>query len=297
MSILSYILFFTCTLLIAVQGLQINFNSIKSDMLIKDTAQAHYESIIDDILSQHNEGLLTELSIVIKTPHDMQNALRPQSELLMGSSNIQGNFIIKLHRNIMSNLLTLFLFLPTDVCVAQMPGMIANQIHELSNVIYSSVDAIVSESWTTSDIEYRQLILDAIHKGYWEQEVMDELVTSLELLNMDIADHIIAAVDKFDILYKVKMALKSCQSIFDQENNPFADTEAEEETLTEKIWTSILVSFTSKSGQESSFIREEPQHGFLNRYIFELTSDLQSELYSRVYELARSVYEDLAFGA
>lgn len=69
-------------------------------MLIKDTAQAHYESIIDDILSQHNEGLLTELSIVIKTPHDMQNALRPQSELLMGSSSIQGNFIIKLHRNI-----------------------------------------------------------------------------------------------------------------------------------------------------------------------------------------------------
>ena len=126
---------------------------------------------------------------------------------------------------------------------------------------------------------------------------MDELVTSLELLNMDIADHIIAAVDKFDILYKVKMALKSCQSIFDQENNPFADAEAEEETLTEKIWTSILVSFTSKSGQEPSFIREEPQHGFLNRYIFELTSDLQSELYSRVYELARSVYEDLAFGA
>jgi hypothetical protein len=76
--------------LIAVQGLQINFSSTKSDLLIKDTAQAHYESIIDDILSQHNEGLLTELSIVIKTPHDMQTALRPQSELLMGSSNIQG---------------------------------------------------------------------------------------------------------------------------------------------------------------------------------------------------------------
>lgn len=91
MSLLSYILLFsTCTFLMAVQGLQINFSSVKSDMLIKDTAQAHYESIIDDILSQHNEGLLTELSIVIKTPHDMQTALRPQSELLMGSSNIQG---------------------------------------------------------------------------------------------------------------------------------------------------------------------------------------------------------------
>ena len=48
-----------------------------------------------------------------------------------------------------------------------MPGMIANQIHELSNAIYSSVDALVSEFWITSDIEYRQLILDAIHKGYW----------------------------------------------------------------------------------------------------------------------------------
>ncbi|KAI8636425.1 hypothetical protein BD408DRAFT_426125 [Parasitella parasitica] len=269
MSTLSYILLFTCTFLMAVQGLQISFNSVQSDMLIRDTAQAHYESIIDDILSQHNEGLLTELSIVIKNPHDMQAALRPQSELLMGSPNIQ------------------------DVCVAQMPGMIANQIHELSNEIYSSVDAIVSELWTTADIEYRQIILNAINKGHWEQEVMDELVASLELLNMDIADRVIAAVDRFDILYKVKLALKSCQSIFDQENNPFAAEDQEEETLTEKIWTAILVSFTSKSGQES--IKQEPQHGFLNRYIFELTSDLQSELYSRVFELAKGVYEDLAF--
>jgi hypothetical protein len=93
---ISYILFSCTFLLLVVQGLQINFNSIKpvdtNLMTIKDTAQAHYESIIDDILSQHNEGLLTELSIVIKSPHDMYSILKPQADLLVDST-IQGKFL------------------------------------------------------------------------------------------------------------------------------------------------------------------------------------------------------------
>jgi hypothetical protein len=177
-----------------------------------------------------------------------------------------------------------------------MPGMIANQIHELSNELYSSVDPIVSKYWTTTDMEYRQLILNAISQGHWEQDVLDELVNSLELLNMDIADHIIASVDRFNLLAKMKSALESCQSVFDQEQN-IDTTKEEEATLTEKIWTALLVSFNQPAGTSSILSTEPPQHGFLNRFIFELTSDLEAELYARVYELARAVYEDLAFVA
>jgi hypothetical protein len=101
---ISYTLFIFTFLLLTVQGLQINFSAIKpvdtNLMTIKDTAQAHYESIIDDVLSQHNEGLLTELSIVIKDPHDMYSILKPQADLLADS--IQGkesnhNFLIIVH--------------------------------------------------------------------------------------------------------------------------------------------------------------------------------------------------------
>jgi hypothetical protein len=173
-----------------------------------------------------------------------------------------------------------------------MPGMIANQIHELSNELYSSVDAIVTQYWTTTDMEYRQLILNAVSQGYWEQDVLDELVSSLELLNMDIADRIIAVVDRFNLLAKMKSALLSCQSVFDQETKSI-----EESTLTEKIWTALLVSFNQPAGTSSILSTEAPQKGFLNRFLFELTSELQAELYARVYELARGVYEDLAFGA
>lgn len=92
---ISSIIFISTFLLLVVQGFQLNFNSIKpvdtNLMTIKDTAQAHYESVIDDILSQHNEGLLTELSIVVKSPHDMYSILKPQADLLVGSdSSIQG---------------------------------------------------------------------------------------------------------------------------------------------------------------------------------------------------------------
>lgn len=93
---------FALLMVVSVQGLQINFNSyselnqyeeMASAMMVRDTAQAHYESIIDDILSQHNEGLLTEMSIVIKDTQQMYGVMRPQAEVLYGlehASELQG---------------------------------------------------------------------------------------------------------------------------------------------------------------------------------------------------------------
>lgn len=171
-----------------------------------------------------------------------------------------------------------------------MPGMIANQIHELSNQIYSSIDLIVSKNWKNSDEYYRKIILNAIDKGLWEQDILDELIQTLEILNMDITDHITKTVDQFNMLNKLKDALEHCQAIFGQQK-------IEQETSTtliEKIWSALLVSFSLSNDLSNN---EPRQNGFMGKYIFELRADIQSELYSRVYELARSVYEDLAFSS
>ncbi|KAI9476579.1 MAG: hypothetical protein EXX96DRAFT_577643 [Benjaminiella poitrasii] len=275
----SFTIIFVCSfLLFAVQGLQINFKSTLSNSKItvtKDTAEAYYETIIDDVLSQHNEGLLTELSAAIKTPHELSQTMRPQAELLLGvGSSIQ------------------------DICVAQLPGMIANQIHELSNEIYSSIDTIINKFWTKSDMEYRQLILKSINKGDGEQEIVDELITFLEIINVDIADDIIAVVDRYDMYSRIRSALQTCQSVFDKEGNRMVNTvQQESSSLTEKIWTSLLVSLKQSlpgASAASNSSNGSSRQGFLNVYVTELTSDLQSELYGRVYELARGIYEDLA---
>lgn len=179
-------------------------------------------------------------------------------------------------------------FLYLDVCVAQMPGMIANQIHELSNEIYLSINLIVSKYWKKTDTYYRQLILNAINKGLWEQDVMNELVDSVQVLNMDIADSITAVVEQYNMLNKLKQSLLNCQAVFGSE------LVEQELTLTEKIWNAILISF-KLSNPINLQDEEYQQNGFMGRYLFELKSDIQSEMYSRVYELARSIYEDLAF--
>ncbi|CAO3656059.1 unnamed protein product [Mucor hiemalis] len=274
---------FALFLVVSVQGLQINFNSyseinryeeMASAMMVKDTAQGHYESIIDDILSQHNEGLLTEMSIVIKDTQQMYEVMRPQAEVLYGlehASELQ------------------------DVCVAQMPGMIANQIHELSNEIYTSVDSTVTQFWKTTDQAYRQFLLDAINNGLDEQEVMDELTDALEILNMDITDRITQTVDQFQMLLKLKQALVTCQSVFSADNNQELKEATDNETpLSEKIWHAVLVSFSLSNPKMEVNLE---QSGFMGKYIRELKSDIQSEMYSRVYELARSIYEDLAFSS
>lgn len=85
-----------CLTIVQAAPSQIYFNSQPQEenlSPLRDTAQAHYESIVDDILSQHNEGILTELSFVIKDPQEMYSIMKPQVEVLFEqdySNVIQG---------------------------------------------------------------------------------------------------------------------------------------------------------------------------------------------------------------
>lgn len=166
-----------------------------------------------------------------------------------------------------------------------MPGMIANQIHELSNQIYSSIDLIVAKNWKNSDEYYRQTILNAIEKGLYEQDILEALLEIIESINMDIADQIAQTIDQFNMLNKLKDSLDHCQAIFGQE-----PMEQDSVNFADKIWSALLVSLSRSNNSN-----EPRQNGFMGKYIFELRSDIQSELYARVYELARGVYEDLAY--
>jgi hypothetical protein len=60
-------------------------------MVIRDTAQFHYENIVDEVMSVHNEDLLSELTIVIRDPHRLTNALRPQTKYL-GLNSVSGKY-------------------------------------------------------------------------------------------------------------------------------------------------------------------------------------------------------------
>lgn len=86
---ISYTLFVLAFLSMCVHGLQINIHSTKSSSMVRDTVQEHFELIVDDILGQHNEDLLSRLSTIIKDPHDMYATLKPQADLIL-DFNIQG---------------------------------------------------------------------------------------------------------------------------------------------------------------------------------------------------------------
>ncbi|KAI8982483.1 hypothetical protein BDF20DRAFT_912637 [Mycotypha africana] len=255
--------------------------TITNRMLLKDTALAHYESIVDDVLSEHNENLLTQLSTIIKDPHEIVSTLKPEAKHILASQTEI-----------------------SDVCVAQMPGIIANYIHELTNDIYSSIEGIISSHWKKSDIEYRRLVLDAVTSHLNkndEQHVLTELMGSLEIINMEIADQLLFVVEQFDLFGKMSDALKSCQSLFSDTVDDQRQEEVKKEGKTagfiSKIWNAFLVSVTQSATMTSNRFDTRNNHGLLSKYILELRIDLQSELFSRVYELARNIYEDLAFSA
>lgn len=164
-----------------------------------------------------------------------------------------------------------------------MPGIIANQVHELSSSIYSSIDQVVTQTWQFKDMDLRQSILEAIRsKGYDEFEVVEDLGHSIEMVNMEIADKMALLVHEFNMAGKVKSALISCQSIFALE-----ELDDVSPTMKDKFISSSLPTPTSSDNSNS----------FLDTYLLQLSTDLQSQLYNQVYSLAKSVYEDLAFSA
>lgn len=159
---LRFLLFFSC------------FCFTYASLYLRDTAQSHYESIVDDVLGQHNEDILSKLSLAIQDPHHLYQLLKPEAEFLIDSEPIQ-------------------------VCVAQMPGMIANQIHEQSNVVYNRIYPLLQATWATFDSDFQHL----------------DLANALELLNMQVAEDIIRTLEEFDLLTQVKQTLVDCHSTFD----------------------------------------------------------------------------------
>ncbi|KAI8874738.1 hypothetical protein K501DRAFT_289660 [Backusella circina FSU 941] len=224
-------------------------------MVIRDTAQFHYETIVDEVISVHNEDLLSELTVMIRDPHHLTSVLRPQTEYL-GLTSI------------------------SDICIVQMPGSIANEIHELSKEIYSSVSRVVAEYWTSGDNYYRKVVLNSM-----EEEREEELAAAIEISNMKITDSIMDVIDNFDFISRVKNNVMSCQNMLYEEDI------YEEDSLTQKLWTAILSA--TKAKHDESLHSINVNRGFLYRYLQELTSDLQTQLNGRVYDLASNINEDL----
>jgi hypothetical protein len=167
-----------------------------------------------------------------------------------------------------------------DVCIAQMPGSIANEIHELSKEIYSSVSRIVAEYWTSGDNYYRKVALNSM-----EEDTEEELTAAIEIPNMKITDSIMDVINDFDFISRVKNNVMACQSMFYEEDI------YEENSLSQRLWTALLSA--TKPRHDESLHSTNVNRGFLYRYLQELTSDLQTQLNGRVYDLASNINEDL----
>lgn len=141
-----------------------------------------------------------------------------------------------------------------------MPGMIANQIHEQSTLVYNQIYPTLKRRWLTADNDYHQMISQSV-----SDEVVEDLSDSLELLNMDITDDIIDTLRDFDMIGNIKRSLLNCQSTFSN-------------TAISTLWSTV--------------VEKKETRSLLDSYKAKLISDLQSQLYSRVYELASSIYQD-----
>jgi hypothetical protein len=111
------------------------------------------------------------------------------------------------------------------------------------------------------------------------------LTNSLEVTNTQMMNSLIDIIDEFDIMTRLSTQFTTCQAGL-EENVQFA----------QRIWSALLVSTNQKqSNRVMVTLTNRATTGFLTRYIKELVSDMESEMITRLPELALSVYEDLSF--
>ncbi|KAI8885640.1 hypothetical protein K501DRAFT_245616 [Backusella circina FSU 941] len=248
------IVLLSCFLLLTQQAV---IKSSTNEMVLRDTAQYYYETLVDDVMNLHNEDLLSELAIMTRHPHQLTYFLRPQAEEL-GLDRL------------------------SEICIAQMPGMIAYQVHDLSKEVYGSIYTILNEHWTHSDDYYKNSMKSN------PNAVVTALTNSLEVTNTQMMESLINVMDQFDIKARLSTQLMSCQTGL-EENVQFA----------QRIWSALLVSTRQKEAHSASvaviLTNNIATTGFLSRYVMELVSDMESEMMTRLPELALSVYEDLSY--
>ncbi|ORX59792.1 hypothetical protein DM01DRAFT_1381307 [Hesseltinella vesiculosa] len=230
--------------------------------IIQDDVITHYENMVDDVFSHHREQMLLRLARANHQPEELVSLLAPQANAILQRD-------------------------PQEVCLEQMPGMIAEQLHQMHNMVFQMVGPTVKQLLP----EYLTIDMAQPDK---------DLPSQLHLLNVAMEDHVSRGLLHARLEHKVALRLLTCELDQQQSEAPHFTTDPN----LPLSWFSRLWQSVSPQAHRVKFLYEEqmsldPTQSFdmpptlLRDFLDALTDHIHDEWQLRSEDLAQLIQVDL----
>ncbi|KAI7853142.1 hypothetical protein BDC45DRAFT_570301 [Circinella umbellata] len=248
---------------------------LSNAVMIRDTIEGFYETVVDDVLSAHTEDLLVMLT---HSPRNKKlKLLQAQATTLRDGSSLQ------------------------DACLAKMPGYIGNQLHQLNARVFGAIRGIVGEALPAVWPNYDALEATMMSTEAPPPVPQHQVATALYSLNLAVGHRLTQVFEDFDLLDRLRNDLSACdQSIADsiQEDTTITTiTTTSTMTTTKMTMTDYIVNAGHRFIHRLFWTRGcgkfDNDTRFLETWLRSARADLRSELETRVGDLIMTIYNDL----
>ncbi|KAI9251414.1 hypothetical protein BDA99DRAFT_608106 [Phascolomyces articulosus] len=241
---------------------------LSNAVMMRDTIEGFYETVVDDVLSAHTEDLLVMLT---HSPRNKKLKLLQSQATTLRGSPLQ------------------------DGCLVKMPGYIGNQLHQLNARVFGAIRGIVGEALPAVWPDYDALESTMMTTESPPPVPQHQVASALYSLNLAVGHRLTQVFEDFDLLDRLRHDLAAC-------DQAIADTVQEDSTLTMKSTTKMtMTDYIINTGHR--FIHRlfwtrgcgkfDNDTRFLETWLRTARADLRSELESRVGDLIMTIYNDL----
>ncbi|KAI7880913.1 hypothetical protein K492DRAFT_177513 [Lichtheimia hyalospora FSU 10163] len=244
-------------------------------VMIRDTIEGFYETIVDEVLSTHTENLLMQLthSSAGRRMHLLQS-----QAMRLSDGPIPGT------------------------CVAKLGSNIGRRIHEQNALVFGSIQTVVSETLPAVWPDYptngmgRHRMVNQQQQLLEQDDAIDdssmvaqhEVASALYSLNMAVSHHLLNVYDKFDLENELRQDLADCVEQQQQQHIKQLEQEEDEGII------AYLTGLASRTLQRFVQLNHGcPGAAFLESHMQAVRTDLQTELEARVGDLVTILYNDL----
>ncbi|KAI9496013.1 hypothetical protein BDB00DRAFT_811393 [Zychaea mexicana] len=286
---------------------------LSNAVMIRDTIEGFYETVVDDVLSAHTEDLLVMLT---HSPRTKKSKLLQSQATTLRGSPLQGknNMIFVLCTCIFTSLFitasTLFLplcrtlftynmhfFVITDGCLVKMPGYIGNHLHQLNARVFGAIRGVVGEALPAVWPDYDALEATLMTTDAPPPVPQHQIASALYSLNLAVGHRLTQVFEDFDLLNRLRHDLAACDeaiadAVEDENNNSGL------QLLTTKVsMTDYIINaghrFLHRVFWMQGCNKFDNDARFLETWLRAARADLRSELESRVGDLIMTIYNDL----
>ncbi|ORZ17352.1 hypothetical protein BCR42DRAFT_491236 [Absidia repens] len=229
---------------------------LTKDVMIKDDIQTHYENLLDEVISTHNEDFLLKMTYSM-TGEKMESFYRPQANMLLKT---KGNPQPEIHSK----------------CLYRMPHWVGKYLHDTHSMTYNNVAPMVQnymeDHWPST--------------RHQQEMTLSDIKTFLIQLNQHLESRIEQSMmDPTALLTDLSLKLQLCQQQYDTKSSFLS------RVLVQIVGDSH--GMNTRTFSSDDLVDGDVKDHFLVNYLMAMRVDLATQMDNRMMDLEQLIHDDL----